>query len=729
MKKNTLLKKISINLLLICSIILVTSCSKKKTETEFVIEYPQLYKVKYTHSFFGKNIEDDYHYLETDSNANINKWISDENRLYDSILNKISFRDSIKKQLEDAVYSSNVRGGFPRLAGKRLFFQRVFVKENTQNILYRDSLSAEDVVLFSTRSLKDKTKNYSIDFFEPSFDGNFLAFGLSSNGDEQTEMYIIDVKSKKILDEKIERATYGNPSWLVNQNSFYYTQLKEVKTEVDYNTMYEDAEVKLHCLGKNPESDKIIFSKKTNPELHLSNIDFPSISTFPSCQTPIVAVQKGSSQYLSIYTINNNNWRKIIDESENTTTYSLYKDSIYTINYKKNPNGTLQIKSISDSRMNGRVLLDSKDYVLEDLIQTANTLYIKKLKNGISSFSTLDLRSKILSKITLPFNGYAYLKSGGVIPNNYIHSDNLYYAIEAWNKEIAVYDYNPITKKSIKTDLRINGKYADLKNIVVKEVEVKSKDGALIPLSIMYNENIKLDGSNPTLLEAYGAYGVSSNSNFYLPNVVWLNMGGIYCVAHVRGGSEKGNDWYKGGFKQTKPNSWRDFISCAEFLIDKKYTNSTKLAAQGSSAGGITVGRAITERPELFKAAILDVSMLNMLNYENSQHTFGVSEFGTNKDSLEYKYLYEMDVYHHIEKGITYPSLLIKAGLNDARVDWWQPAKAVAKLQDYAKQTNNIVLFKIHNSGHSGEPDIVAEESENFSFLLWQLNHPKVKLK
>ena len=729
MKKITLLKKININLLLICSIILVTSCSKKEKETEFVIKYPLLSKIKYAQSFFGNNIEDDYNYLQTDSNAIINKWITDENRLYDSILNEIPFRDSIKVRLKDAVYSSNVRGGFPKPAEKKIFFERTFLKENTKKILYRDSLNAKDVELFSTTSLKDKTKDYTIDFFEPSFDGKFLAFGLSSNGDEKTVMYIIDVNTKTVLNEKIERATYGNPAWLVNENSFYYTQLKEIKTDEDYNTMYENAVVKLHSIGNNPKNDKIIFSKNKDKNLKLAAIDFASMSTFPSSNIPIIAIQRGSTQYLSLYIKVKSNWKNIVCEGEKTTAFSLYKDSLYMINYKNNSNGTLQINSIIDGRMQGRIILEAKDEILEDLMQTKNTLYIKKLKNGITSFAAIDLLSNKITEVLMPFNGYGYLKSGGVIPNSYIHSDNLYYAIEAWNKEIAVYDFNPKTKVTAKTDLRINGKYADLKNIVVKEVEVTSKDGVLIPLSIMYNNTIKLDGENPTLLEAYGAYGISTNSSFYLPNITWLNMGGIYCVAHVRGGSEKGNDWYKGGFKETKPNSWKDFISCAEYLIDKKYTSPLKLAAQGASAGGITVGRAITERPELFKAAILNVSMLNMLNYENSKHTSGISEFGTNKDSLEYKYLYEMDVYHHIEKGITYPSLLIKAGLNDARVDWWQSAKAVAKLQDYAKKTNNVVLFKIHNSGHSGEPDMVAEESENFSFLLWQLNHPKVKLK
>jgi prolyl oligopeptidase len=205
-------------------------------------------------------------------------------------------------------------------------------------------------------------------------------------------------------------------------------------------------------------------------------------------------------------------------------------------------------------------------------------------------------------------------------------------------------------------------------------------------------------------------------------------MGGIYAVAHVRGGGEKGEKWYKGGYKKTKPNSWKDFISCAEYLIQKKYTSANKLTARGTSAGGITVGRAITERPELFKAAILEVSPLNIIRSEKSRNTLSVAEFGSPKDSTDFENLYNMDVYHHIKKGVIYPSLLITAGLNDARVDWWKVAKGAARFQEVSQGKNNVVLFRISGFGHTGGPDFTKTEADCYSFLLWQLNHPKFSI-
>jgi len=206
--------------------------------------------------------------------------------------------------------------------------------------------------------------------------------------------------------------------------------------------------------------------------------------------------------------------------------------------------------------------------------------------------------------------------------------------------------------------------------------------------------------------------------------LAWFAHGGIYAVAHVRGGGEKGDKWYKGGFKATKPNSWKDLIACAEFLIKNKYSSSPKLAIIGGSAGGITIGRAITEQPGLFKAAVIYAGTLNPVRMENSFNTSTVTEYGTVKDSLEFQYLYNMDPYLHIREGITYPSVLFTAGLNDARVAPWQPGKAIAKMQQVSKG-NNIVLFRVAGTGHFDYPS----DADVYSFLFWQLGNPDFKLK
>jgi prolyl oligopeptidase len=267
--------------------------------------------------------------------------------------------------------------------------------------------------------------------------------------------------------------------------------------------------------------------------------------------------------------------------------------------------------------------------------------------------------------------------------------------------------------------MRTPGKFGSTEDIIVKDTLVPSHDGILVPLTIIYSNKTVLNGKNPTLVEGYGAYGASMNARFSFPLLVWIRKGGIYAVAHVRGGGEKGDNWYKEGLKETKPNSWKDFIACADYLINQHFTTSEYLAAKGTSAGGITVGRAITERPELFKAAIINVGVLNSLR--NISNSAAVSEYGNVKDSVDFKSILNMDTYHHIKEGVNYPSILITAGKNDARVDWWQPAKAAARFQEVGRNRSNIILFNLFNEGHSGTNDPTLVEDE-YSFLFWQLN-------
>ena len=734
MKIKYLYKKIT-SVLLSLSCFLFFNCTNKNNEISHELKYPLLKQNVFTETVFQQKITDDFRFLETDTGSLVKQWIDKENKLYDSVFKEIPFRDAITRKIEKYIYSSNIRGGFPRVVEKKLFFLRIDIQKNIQKIVYKDSLQAKEIEIFSTEQLTKKDKTYSIDFFEPSTDGKYLALGISSNGDEMTEMKVIDVDKNNLLPDLIERATYGFPVWLPNKNAFFYTQLKDVKTDEDINTMYENSVVKLHVINTNSINDKIVFSKQKNQNLSLVNIDLSNICAYPSSDKLLASVQRGSTLYTSLYytSITNslknngldniNNWLNVCNADDKVTVFTLKGNDVYALSFKDNPNGALVKFEITNGAIQKHILLEGKEAVLEDIIQTENALYIKKLKNGISSVLKFDFQTLKFTPIQLPFNGYINLKPFFGVPTSYLASKDLFFSIESWNKEIGIYKYDFNTNQTIKTDLRKQGEFGDMNNIIVEEIEIKGHDGALIPLSIVYQKGLTFNGENPTIMEAYGAYGISINSYFDLSRMAWLNMGGVFAIAHVRGGGEKGDAWYKGGFKKTKANSWKDFISCAEYLIQKKYTSPEKLAAKGESAGGITIGRAITDKPNLFKVAILNVGALNTFRIENTNNTFSVSEFGTVKDSLEFKYLYEMDVYQHIKEGVLYPTLLVTAGLNDARVDWWQPAKAVAQFQKYATQNNNIILFNVNTSGHFGEPNIAKEDADIYSFLLWQLHH------
>ncbi len=286
-----------------------------------------------------------------------------------------------------------------------------------------------------------------------------------------------------------------------------------------------------------------------------------------------------------------------------------------------------------------------------------------------------------------------------------------------------MYYYGNSNKVTL-TNLMIQDSNNKPENIKIELVDVPSYDGTLVPMTIFYNSDIKLNGNNPLIIEAYGCYGYTYSPRYNPVRNIWLNRGGIFAIAHVRGGGEKGEEWYRAGYKATKPNTWKDLICCSEYLIEKGYTSSKKLAVIGTSCGAIAAGRAITERPDLFKAAVISIGSLNNLRHEEGKTNSNIAEYGSIGDSLGFRYLFEMDVYHHIQDSVKYPSFLFSSGMNDPRLSPWQTGKVVAKLQEISKEYDNIILYHISDEGHSR----FSESSDSFSFLFWQLGYPEFKL-
>jgi prolyl oligopeptidase len=275
--------------------------------------------------------------------------------------------------------------------------------------------------------------------------------------------------------------------------------------------------------------------------------------------------------------------------------------------------------------------------------------------------------------------------------------------------------------------------YPEYENLVVEEVLVSSHDGAEVPLSIIYREGTPMDGSAPTMIFGYGAYGISNTPGFGPNFLLWTHEGGILTIAHVRGGGEKGHAWYEAGKKTTKPNTWKDLIACAEYLVANGYTDPGKIAINGGSAGGILIGRAMTERPDLFAAAVPEVGVMNPLRAEETPNgPVNAPEFGTVQDSVETLALIEMDSYLKLGDGVEYPATLVTAGMNDPRVIAWQPAKFAARLMAANASDEPMLLWVDFESGH-GIGDTKSKQFESLAdgmaFALWQTGHPGFKYR
>jgi prolyl oligopeptidase len=314
-----------------------------------------------------------------------------------------------------------------------------------------------------------------------------------------------------------------------------------------------------------------------------------------------------------------------------------------------------------------------------------------------------------------------------------VKKSDFWVTCSGWTQSKKRYKYDVETNTFSLEEFAESAKYPEFDDIVVEEIEIKTYDGKDLPLTIIYKKGLKRNKKNKVIMDGYGSYGVSNSPYFSTSSLIWVLDGGMIVRTHVRGGGEKGDSWHKDGFKETKPNTWKDFISSAEYLIKQKYTSPNYIGIKGASAGGILIGRAITERPDLFKAAIIEVGILNTLRFEITPNgPNNVKEFGTVNNEKEFKALLEMDAFHNIKKGVKYPSTIVTAGLNDPRVITWIPTKFAAKLQSFNGGNNPIFLNVDMNGGHGGDTtyeNIYKNATEKFSFFYWQLGNHKTQSK
>jgi prolyl oligopeptidase len=313
---------------------------------------------------------------------------------------------------------------------------------------------------------------------------------------------------------------------------------------------------------------------------------------------------------------------------------------------------------------------------------------------------------------------------------NQRENDNIFCNNVNWLTPLTTYEYSPEKGNPVKsTFLNSETNYPDYNKLyAVKEVEVKSHDGVMVPLSIIYSKNIKMDGNNPTYITGYGGYGFSYEPRFSTRLSVLLEQGVILAIAHVRGGGEKGEKWHEDGMKATKPNTWKDFIACSEYLVDQRYTSPSRLIGNGVSMGGVLIGRAITERPDLFAVAIAEVGMTNTLRSETTANGPNqIPEIGTMKNEEDTKHLIEMDAQSKVKKGEKYPAVIIRVGMNDSRVVPWMPGKFAGVLQNNSASGKPTLLYANYDNGHfTSDFDVVFKEyADIFSFALWQVGHPK----
>lgn len=680
--------------------------------------------------YFGTMVTDPYRYMESLDNPEVAGWMKAQNEYTRRVLGRIPGRAELLARIKQLDESIPARvGEIVPLATGRYFYLKSLSKDSVFKLYMRDGASDSERLLVDPHGPSGVGPPDAINFFWPSNDGRYVAYGISQGGSENAVLHILDTTTARDTGENIDRVQFGEViGWLPDARSFIYNRLQKLPA----NAQEEDKEIKsrayLHIVGTSPEHDTAVFGYGVSSIVKVEPADLSFVATFSDVPFAFGTLLHGSQNELTLYVApiasigkQNTPWRKIYDVDDDVTNLAVRGDDLWLLTHKNASRFKIIHTRLSNPDLShADVVVPPSEAVVTNLAAAQDALYVELRDGAVDRLLRIGYEAGSKPEpVTLPFEGSIEL-----YPTD-VRAPGVVFALTGWTRAERIYEYDPRTKSVTDTRLRPTGLFDTPEDIESEEVKVRGQDGTLVPLSIVYRRGLRLDGSNPVLLNGYGAYGSSLDPFFDPTSLAWLEQGGVLAFAHVRGGGEYGNDWHTAGQKLTKPNTWRDFIACAKYLVEKKYTSPEHLAGEGASAGGILIGRAITERPDLFGAALIEVGFTDALRGELEESGPGdIPEWGTVKEPDGFKGLYEMSAYAHVKDGTQYPAVMLTAGRNDPRVAPWESAKMTARLQAATTSSKPILLRLEYEAGHgigSTKTQVEQELADEWSFLFWQL--------
>jgi prolyl oligopeptidase len=685
------------------------------------LAYPATKTVDASDTYFGKTYLDPYRWLENLQDKEVAAWFKAQATLTDDLLAKIPAREALIKEWTALDRLRAARYGDFTFENGRVFYRKTLGTENVGKLYYRDGWDGAEKLLFDATPYKPGVQT-TINSFTPSVDGKLVVLGLTSGGAEFSELRVLDVATGTLRPESIY-PSYGASSWTVDSTAFFYDAGRE--TDIKAMDIKLNRMTRLHKMGTPVASDQDVFSDQANPELGIEPKEFPGASVdeaYPDYLFGSVSTVQNEMKmyYAPIAELGHipAKWSVLCQPSDNLVrSIDFNGPYVYAITHTDAPKYKVVRTLIEhpDWKHAVTVVPEGKDSI-QYFTKSRDYLFIV-YSDGINGhISKYNLTNGALTEVTLPASGDVGISCPDWKTNRCL------FTVTGWTLPATRYDMDGTTETFAKSIFNTAITYPGFDQLVAEEVEVPGHDGAMIPLSIIHRKDMPRDGSSPCILDGYGAYGYSMTPYFSILNSIAIH-GVVLGMAHVRGGSEKGESWYKAGYKVTKPNTWKDFISCAEYLEQKGYTSAARMGGTGTSAGGILISRAITERPDLFAAAVVNVGCANAMRMEFSLNgPVNIPEFGTVKDPVECAALYEMDGVQHVVKGTKYPAVMGVGGWNDPRVMAWEPGKFVAAVQN-ATTSGKPVLMKVnYDDGHFTEEKTVT--FRNFAgqdaFLLWQ---------
>ena len=676
---------------------------------------PKTEKRPLEENFHGTKVVDNYRWLEDGTNADTQKWVEAEMAYTRGLLDPLPGRDAIHKRLTELLSIGSITS--PQMGGKYYFYTRREGMQNQPVVYVREGVEGKDRVLFDANQLAaDGT--IALDWYQPSENGRYLVYGTSSSGSEMSTLHIVETKTGTLLPDTIERTRAASIAWTHDNSGFYYTRYPKKGDVPEGQEMY-NRHVFYHELGSDPATDPPIFGEGRDAE------DWPSVNLDNDGRLLLITVSQGwTKSELFLMDLKKGTPPTRITTGKNF----LYSASVY--------NGRLYIVTNEDAPRYRVFMAEAGDYERDDwkelIPQTASVLqgvgvwggklFAQYEQNASSQLEIFDLNGNKLRDLALPTIGTVFASDGKW------NRDEIFYGFYSFTVAPSVYRYD---LKSGSTSLwaKVEAPSIDPAAYDVEQEWYHSKDGTRMPMFVVCTRGLKKDGHNPTLLTAYGGFNVSLTPSFSRTAYLWMEHGGVFAVANLRGGAEFGEDWHRAGMLDKKQNVFDDMIAAAEYLIAEKYTDKDHLAIQGGSNGGLLMGAMITQRPELFRAVVCQVPLLDMLHYQDFQIAkLWIPEYGTAENPEQFKWLYAYSPYHHVKAGEEYPAVLFMTADTDTRVDPMHAKKMAALMQAEAKngssRTRPILLRIESKAGHgAGKPVTkqIEEYTDVYSFLFWQL--------
>jgi prolyl oligopeptidase len=683
----------------------------------------------------GVKVDDPYRYFENVKDVEVAAWMkahSDHaHKTLQGIPGRARMLTTIQK-FEDASSARVVQ--VVRAPGDVYFYEKRGAKDNQFKLYTRKGLTGEEKLLVDPELLAQKTgKPHAINYFSPSPDGSHVAYGVSQAGSEEAVLHIINVQSGKLVGKPVDRAQFGGVDWAPDGKTVFFNRLQMMKKGMPETEKYQRSLVwRMPVAGGVTKATPVFGmgvggAKLTGPEI-------PFTSVTPDGRYAFGIVINGTQREWGLYTADGKaflagkpKWARFANYSDEVTSIAYKDGKLYLKSHKGAPRSQVLMLDMAQADIaKAKLIIPQSDRVITNVGAAADALYVEARDGNVKLLlKRAYADNAALAEVKLPVEGAFQLfgDEGGAasvdsrLPGAVID-------LQGWTRARQIYAVaadGTVTN----TGLQPQGPFDAPADVVTTEVKVKSHDGVMVPMSIIHKKDVKLDGNNPTLLYGYASYGITEEPFFSYGRLAWMDAGGVFAIANPRGSGVYGQDWYKAGFQTTKPNTWKDFIACAEFLIAQKYTTPAKLGILGGSAGGILVGRAMTDRPDLFAAVVPAVGALDGIRFESTPNGVpNIPEFGTIKNEAGFKALLAMSTYANIKDGTKYPAVLLTHGVNDPRVEVWQTTKAAARLMAASTSGKPVLMRLDYAAGHgigNTKKQQQEERADIYSFLLWQM--------